>query len=384
MKNILQESSQADYSRFKQQFDEELRKSAEGFVRIGYLLKVARDTQILHESGYKSEAEFAKAEYGLSKDQVSRFIRINDRFSENGYSERLAVQYEAYGVSKLAEMLTLPDTLIEAISPDMSKAQIQEIRKEVREEEKITDIEVLLEPKEEEAENLLEQVMRKYLYEHVEQLDRLRNADGCIKEMAEVLAPSGTSAIMVRISGRGKIAWIMKGENEPVELVDVRRDEKEQYTWQDMADIVKKLEYRTEIEEVAPVQPQTEVQKPANVDFTISEAGYEQNAKNNADNREQSVTNVDFTISEADSEKEEPLEGQWAIEDYKEVLPDGYEVAEVEPDKPQLDKKMLGCAKSACKNLKCSMENKAYKAALADARYVVHYLEAAGVEDEKE
>lgn len=373
---------QANYSQFKQQFDEELRKSAEGFVRIGYLLKVARDTQILYESGYRSEAEFAKAEYGLSKDQVSRFIRINDRFSENGYSERLAEQYEAYGVSKLAEMLTLPDTLIEAISPDMSKAQIQEIRKEVREEEKVTDIEVMLEPKEEDADNLLEQVMRKYLYEHVEQLRRLKQA-GCIKEMVEVLAPSGVSAIMVRISGRGKIAWIMKGQNEPVELVDVRGDEKEAYTWQDVADIVEKLEIREQTEEVAPAQPQTEVQQSKNVDFTICGANCEQNVQNNVDNVEQSTENVDFTICEDDAEEEEKLEGQMAIEDYKEVLPDGYEVAPVQQEKPTLDREMLGCARNAFENLKYRMKNKAYKAALTDARHLVHYLEAAGVEDEK-
>ena len=372
---------QANYSQFKQQFDEELRKSAEGFVRIGYLLKVARDTQILYESGYRSEAEFAKAEYGLSKDQVSRFIRINDRFSENGYSERLAEQYEAYGVSKLAEMLTLPDTLIEAISPDMSKAQIQEIRKEVREEEKITDIEVMLEPKEEEADNLLEQVMRKYLYEHVEQLRRLKQA-GCIKEMVEVLAPSGVSAIMVRISGRGKVAWIMKGQN--VELVDVRGDEKEAYTWQDVADIVEKLEIREQTEEVAPAQSQTEVQQSKNVDFTICGANCEQNMQNNVDNVEQSTENVDFTICEEDAEEEEKLEGQMAIEDYKEVLPDGYEVAPVQQEKPTLNREMLGCARNAFENLKSRMEHKAYKAALADARHLVHYLEAAGVEDEKE
>lgn len=39
-------------------------------------------------------AEFAKAEYGLSKDIVSRYIAINDRYSEGGYSDRLQDKYE--------------------------------------------------------------------------------------------------------------------------------------------------------------------------------------------------------------------------------------------------------------------------------------------------
>ena len=80
---------QKTYKEYKADLDAELLRSAESFVRIGYLLKVARDTNILAESGYKTVAEFAEAEYSLNKTQVSRFISINDKFSENGYSERL-------------------------------------------------------------------------------------------------------------------------------------------------------------------------------------------------------------------------------------------------------------------------------------------------------
>lgn len=68
-----------NYAEYKQELDTELKKTAEGFVRIGYLLKVARDTRILAESGYQNVVEFAKAEYGIDKTQVSRFMNINDR-----------------------------------------------------------------------------------------------------------------------------------------------------------------------------------------------------------------------------------------------------------------------------------------------------------------
>ena len=73
---------QKSYEEYKAELDGELQRSAESFVRIGYLLKVARDTNILEESGYKSVAAFAEAEYNLNKTQVSRFISINDKFSE--------------------------------------------------------------------------------------------------------------------------------------------------------------------------------------------------------------------------------------------------------------------------------------------------------------
>ena len=65
---------QKTYQEYKAELDGELQRTAEGFVRIGYLLKVARDTNILKESGYTNVTEFAKAEYGIDKTQVSRLI----------------------------------------------------------------------------------------------------------------------------------------------------------------------------------------------------------------------------------------------------------------------------------------------------------------------
>ncbi|MGN0319860.1 MAG: hypothetical protein ACI4D1_03020 [Lachnospira sp.] len=58
------------FAEWQQELDTELFKSAEGFVKIGYLLKVARDTDILKDSGYSGIVEFAKARYGLDKTQV--------------------------------------------------------------------------------------------------------------------------------------------------------------------------------------------------------------------------------------------------------------------------------------------------------------------------
>lgn len=52
---------QKSYQDLKQELDTELHKTAEGFVRIGYLLKVARDTNVLEESPYNTVTEFAEA-----------------------------------------------------------------------------------------------------------------------------------------------------------------------------------------------------------------------------------------------------------------------------------------------------------------------------------
>ena len=74
------------YQEFKAATDREVYNQAEGFVRLGYLLRRAEDTEILAESGYKSVVEFARAEYGLTETYVSRYININKRYSEGGYS----------------------------------------------------------------------------------------------------------------------------------------------------------------------------------------------------------------------------------------------------------------------------------------------------------
>ena len=136
---------QKSYKEYKAELDGELQKTAEGFVRIGYLLKVARDTNILAESGYQTVTEFAEAEYNLNKTQVSRFISINDRFSEEGYSDRLKDSYKDFGYAKLTIMLQLPEAMTEELSPDYSKAEIQELKEEMDEEKKISDIELAIE-----------------------------------------------------------------------------------------------------------------------------------------------------------------------------------------------------------------------------------------------
>lgn len=60
------------YREYEAEIDGEFQQAAERFVKIGYLLKVARDTDILKESGYRDVHEFAKRRYGLDKSQVSR------------------------------------------------------------------------------------------------------------------------------------------------------------------------------------------------------------------------------------------------------------------------------------------------------------------------
>lgn len=239
------------YSEFKEQLDTELKKSVESFVRIGYLLKIARDTEILYESGYPSVVEFAKAEYNLSKDQVSRFIAINDKYSVDGYSDKLQEKYEGYGVAKLAEMLTLPEAVADMIEPEMTRAEIQEIKREVKEEQAISDIEVMLEEKDSKLEdmNMIQKFMYQYFYEN--RLDfigmaaviqgELETTDQEIEETLQVLAPSGITTKKVRIAGIGKLFLSIKGKDNNLELVNVRTNETEDISWTSFLDDIEQL-----------------------------------------------------------------------------------------------------------------------------------------------
>ncbi len=222
------------YSEYKQMLDKELKTNVESFVRIGYLLKIARDTNILAESGYNNVAEFAKAEYGLSKDIVSRYIAINDRYSENGYSDRLQDRFENYGVAKLSEMLTLPDNIIAEIEPTLTRKEIQDIKKEIAEEEKVTPLEVMAEAAEEknardeEAFSETQRIWKEYFHANKDEYLKIANAtksenkDKNIEALFDLLAPTGCQIKWARIPGSGRYMISVKGKNVPVVYTNVR------------------------------------------------------------------------------------------------------------------------------------------------------------------
>ena len=125
-----------DWMNIKQELERELRGAAAGFVRIGYLLRKIEETKGYENDGSKSLAEWAKDNYGLSATAVSRFMKINERYSIDGYSDQLRLEYANYGSAKLSEMLALPDKDLEMVSPDMKRDDIREIRKFSKEMEK--------------------------------------------------------------------------------------------------------------------------------------------------------------------------------------------------------------------------------------------------------
>ena len=215
--NVTRATPSTTYEEFKTELDTELSKSAEGFVRIGYLLKLARDTDVL-AGRYSSVTEFAQAEYGIDKTTVSRWMRINDKFSEGGYSDQLLEQYRGFGYAKLSLMLQLPDAINETLTPAYSKADIQQIKEDVDTEKQVSDIEVMIDEMEHPQTD-------DRLLAFLKAIDMPDRWDDENYTAIELLAPQGDGYISARVSGLGKLGMtIMDGKDE-VTLTNIRTGE---------------------------------------------------------------------------------------------------------------------------------------------------------------
>lgn len=241
------------YQEYKQELDTELKKTAEGFVRIGYLLKVARDTSILAESGYDNVIDFARAEYGLDKTQVSRFMNINDKFSDGGYAPELKEEYQGFGYAKLSIMLLLPEDVNNLLTPDFSKAEIQQIKDVVDEEKKTTDIEVMLERKDE-AQQALDNNLEKVVFQlgkdnpkiYKEIWEAVKKESETGKYFIRHLIPNGKAVYTVRIPGTGSHMLAITEESEDVKLLNLRdASQNEKYNKEDVEKAFGKIFFNT-------------------------------------------------------------------------------------------------------------------------------------------
>lgn len=239
-------STYQNYTQFKNDLDYEIKREAEGFVKIGYLLRIAKDTNVLSESNYADVNEFAKAEYGLDKSQVSRFMAINERFSQNGYAAELDMRYQGFGVAKLGIMLQLPDAVNEQLSPDMTKAEINSIREEVKEEQKISDIEVMLEERSQDS--LLKQIMDKVMHDHPDIYEEIWNENKKAVDMGircrtrdyadDVLAAAGEAIYTTRIEGVGRVMLTIRAGKEKLIVTNMRSGETQEPDWEDLGRIL--------------------------------------------------------------------------------------------------------------------------------------------------
>lgn len=121
-----------EYQDLKSGIRSHLNSAAEDFFIVGYCLRQISKNTLFTEDGYKNIWDFAKGEFGLSTSSASRFMAINARFSIDG-GEHMAEKYIGMGVSKLQEMLGLPDEELEKVTQETTVREIRAMKKKQEE-----------------------------------------------------------------------------------------------------------------------------------------------------------------------------------------------------------------------------------------------------------
>lgn len=322
------------FNEWQQALDAEFSKSAESFIRIGYLLKVARDTDILKDTPYANVIDYAKTRYGLDKTQVSRFIAINERFGSKEDDSTLEDKYKGFGYAKLVLMLNMPDEIIEEISSDYSKSEIEDIKKEIDEEKKISDIEVLIEGKDESIKELneLEQVLHQLFHDNPELFTKIHTSTYETVELIDILAPTGEMIYSVRPSGVGRLMLSIKADSGRITLTNVRSMEKTEWNIEDLAEAV-----------INVFNMAADTEDPAKAWTSIYEEEYPKKIEVALVQQEKPVQRKEKKVQKAKIEKpkpqpaeenteEEQIPGQDSVLNHPEYLPENTEKPNFEKD----------------------------------------------------
>lgn len=118
-----------EYQERKQRIKDRLNQTVENFIVIGYELRQIRDTESFRLDGYNNLADFAKAEFNLSRDTVSRFISINIKLTVDGDGVELLPELKGLGYSKLQDVLQLPADDYQLLTPQTTVKEIRDLKK---------------------------------------------------------------------------------------------------------------------------------------------------------------------------------------------------------------------------------------------------------------
>ena len=102
------------------------------FIRLGFHLNECCQMEYYKDFGYSDFYEFVAKNYHMDKSAVSRHISLFKRFcKKSGFVNTMYLEdkYEDYSYSQLCEMVSLPDDKMQQIKPDMTIAQIRDMKK---------------------------------------------------------------------------------------------------------------------------------------------------------------------------------------------------------------------------------------------------------------
>lgn len=259
----------------KQEIKEEMAKTAQSFVIIGYRLRQILDSGAYVQDGYTDFNEFALKEFGLSQSGTSRFISINKNYSEGGYGPVLREEYTGYSCSQLSEMLSLSLNDRSMVTEDMPVAQIREVKTFVRSEDRIGG---------QVAMDFGATVSSKALYmemfkNHTEELRHLLEDDVDEKEVCEIMCPSGsrvfrykTIMVIMHDISKGVVVRVFGGNQETFTYQMMLQDIRLNVSVEDIVDATSHIEKNVE-----STESETELEEEKNE--AVEEASKEEPEK---------------------------------------------------------------------------------------------------------
>ena len=387
-----------DWMEMKQKLKQELLGVKQSFVRIGYALRKIDDAKLYEQDGYKSIAEFAKAEYGLEGSTVSRFMSINREYSIDGYSERLKPEYADFNRSQLEEMLKLPEADREMVTPDTARKEIRDIKKFNQ-----------AEPQEGIADDVTE-LIRHFGEDNAETLEKLYqcgiadNLHDNINRLVEIVNPGGSRSYRkglfflmfhedcLKYKKYGQTPQRMEYREFFERILDAFGDEPEEETMEEVTEAEHERtdsEPEREVEELA-----AEPQRDSRVEREDPERGeHEQERTGQPDPKVEEPEKTVISPAKKTEEKEETVpEIIESATEIEESVPKIMEnVVEIEEDVPknaeneveenvpenteeaEIQERVLK-TKAYCKEIQRALERKEYETAMRIAEKMMKYI----------
>lgn len=387
-----------DWMEMKQKLKQELLGVKQSFVRIGYALRKIDDAKLYEQDGYKSIAEFAKAEYGLEGSTVSRFMSINREYSIDGYSERLKPEYADFNRSQLEEMLKLPEADREMVTPDTARKEIRDIKKFNQ-----------AEPQEGIADDVTE-LIRHFGEDNAETLEKLYqcgiadNLHDNINRLVEIVNPGGSRSYRkglfflmfhedcLKYKKYGQTPQRMEYREFFERILDAFGDEPEEETMEEVTEAEHERtdsEPEREVEELA-----AEPQRDSRVEREDPERGeHEQERTGQPDPKVEEPEKTVISPAKKTEEKEETVpEIIESATEIEESVPKIMEnVVEIEEDVPknaeneveenvpenteeaEIQERVLK-TKAYCKEIQRAMERKEYETAMRITEKMMKYI----------
>ncbi len=128
-----------------QKINETIDRVKTDFMYIGLLLWEVNEYKTYEAKGYKSVVDYALYEFGFKQSSTYNFIAISEKFSRKnkGYpTVYLDDKFKDFNFTQLVEIKSLSSDQIKLIDPSMSKREIREKKKDLKNKksEKIVNV----------------------------------------------------------------------------------------------------------------------------------------------------------------------------------------------------------------------------------------------------